>query len=86
MKPDRTAKDSTDADRVQRPSFVLVQQGLVVAHFAPDQAQAAADTAYRLTERDGRHVGVYAVDHRLPPPPAIGERVDPASSGWVDVD
>lgn len=85
MEPERVRQDIEETDSVRRPSFVLVQHGAVIAHFGPDEAQAAADTAYRMTEAEGMHVDVYEVDQRLPPPPAIGTPVEPRALGWVDV-
>jgi hypothetical protein len=85
MRPEQVLQDVKASDSVERPSFVLVCNGAVVAHFGPDEAQAAADTAYRLTEREGKHVDLFEVDRRLPAPPAIGTLVDPQTLGWVDV-
>lgn len=85
MDPQQVRQDIRDTESVERPSFVLVENGTVLAHFPPGDPQAAADAAYRLTERDGRHVDVYEVDCRLQPPPAIGSPVDPDALGWVNV-
>lgn len=85
MEPEPSGHDIGRTDGIERPAFVLVRDGVVVARFAPGEAQAAADTAYRLTERDGRHVDVYEVDRRLPPAPDVGRRVDPEALGWSGV-
>jgi hypothetical protein len=85
MQPHKVIADIRQNDGVERPAFVLVSNGTVVAHFGPDEAVAAADTAYRMTERDGHHIDVYEVDRRLPLPPPVGTPVDPLALGWVDV-
>lgn len=85
MEPKQVRQDSEQTGNVDRAGFVLVEDGTVLALFGANEAQAAADLAYRLTERDGRHVDVYEVGRGLPPPPPVGERVDPKALGWIDV-
>jgi hypothetical protein len=53
MEPKEVRQDIEETDSIERPSFVLVQHGAVIAHFGPDEAENAADTAYRMTNVSG---------------------------------
>jgi hypothetical protein len=85
MDPDGTRREIADTG-VLRPSFALVQHGVLIGLFGPDEAETATSAAYRMTETEGHHVDVYEIDSRLPPPPQVGAAVDPDALGWIDVD
>lgn len=82
-------RPASDTDRAPhagaRPRFVLVSHRTVLACFGPDEAEAAADTAYRMAERDGEHIELYETPGEQEPP-MIGTEVDPHALGWVAID